>query len=206
MPTGATRLRRDFVSLICLVRAHAILYQAQRERDHHGRIIGTVDGDYEPVRDLVAALIAEGVEASVPERTRETVEAVRNLIDDGEPHPSPKAITDVLEIGRSASYDRIRDALRRGFLVNLAQKSEGGMKLALGAELPAAGEDFLPSAEAIVRSLSESPFGRHSGSTIDLVEGLSGCPDDPEDVREPDQEEVERLAELARATIAEAGS
>jgi hypothetical protein len=34
---------------------------------------------------------------------------------------------------------------------------------------------------------------------------LSGCPDDPEDVREPDQEEVERLAELARAAIAEEG-
>jgi hypothetical protein len=30
MPTRATRLRRDFVSLVCLVRAHAILYQAQR--------------------------------------------------------------------------------------------------------------------------------------------------------------------------------
>ena len=205
MPTGATRLRRDFVSLICLVRAHAILYQAQRERDHHGRIVATVEGDYEPVRDLVAALIAEGVEASVPERTRATVEAVRNLIDNGEPHPSPKAITDVLEIGRSATYDRIRDALRRGFLVNLAHRSERGMKLELGAELPAAGEDFLPSAEAIVRSLSESRFGRNFGSTIDLGELLSGCPDDPGDVREPDQEEIERLAELARAAIAEEG-
>jgi hypothetical protein len=71
MPAGATRLRRDFVSLVCLVRAHAILYQAQRERDQQGRIVATVEGDYEPVRALVAALIAEGVEASVPERTRE---------------------------------------------------------------------------------------------------------------------------------------
>ena len=79
------------------------------------------------------------------------------------------------------------------------------MKLELGAELPAAGEDFLPSAEAIVRSLSESRFGRNFGSTIDLGEVLSGCPDDPEDVREPDQEEIERLAELARAAIAEEG-
>jgi hypothetical protein len=172
MPTGATRLRRDFVSLVCLVRAHAILYQAQRERDQQGRIVATVDGDYEPVRDLVAALIAEGVEASVPERTRETVEAVRRLIDEGESHPSPKAISDLLEIGRSATYDRLRDALRRGYLVNAAHKSERGMKLELGAELPAAGEDFLPSAEAIVRSVSESPFGRNFGSTIDLGEGF----------------------------------
>jgi hypothetical protein len=45
------------------------------------------------------------------------------------------------------------------------------MKLKLGAELPAAGEEFLPSAEAIVRSVSRSPFGRNFGSTIDLHEG-----------------------------------
>ena len=50
MPSGATRLRRDFVSLLCLVRAHAILYQAQRQRDAQSRIIATAEGDYEPVR------------------------------------------------------------------------------------------------------------------------------------------------------------
>jgi hypothetical protein len=206
MPIGATRLRRDFVSLVCLVRAHAILYQAQRERDRHGRIVASVEGDYEPVRALVAELIAEGVEESVPERTRATVEAVRRLIDVGEAHPSPKAIADVLEVGRSATYDRIRDALRRGYLVNAAQKSERGLKLELGAELPAAGEDFLPSAQAIVRSLSGSPSGRDFGSTIDLGERLSSCPDDPEDVREPDQEEVERLAEVYRTAVGEEDS
>jgi hypothetical protein len=78
MPTGATRLRRDFVSLLSLVRAHAILYQAQRDREHHGRTVATVEGDYEPVRALTGDLIAEGVEASVPARTRETVEVVRS--------------------------------------------------------------------------------------------------------------------------------
>jgi hypothetical protein len=203
MPTGATRLRRDFVSLVCLVRAHAILYQAQRERDTDGRIVASVEGDYEPVRSLVADLIAEGVEASVPERTRETVEAVRRLIDGGQWHPSAKAIADVLEIGRSATYDRIRDALRRGYLVNAAEKGERGMKLEFGAELPAAGEDFLPTVEAIVRSLSKSSSGQNFGSTVETDECLSGCPDDPPVVREPDQEEIERLADLARAAIAE---
>ena len=32
MPASATRLRRDFVSLLCLVRAHAILYRASANR------------------------------------------------------------------------------------------------------------------------------------------------------------------------------
>jgi len=179
MPIGATRLRRDFVSLLCLVRAHAILYQAQRERDPRGRIIATVEGDYEPVRTLIGDLIAEGVEASVPERTRETVEVVRGLINEGKTHPSPKAIADGLEIGRSATYDRIRDALRRGYLVNEAAQHERGMKLAIGAELPAAGEDFLPSSTELVRLMSTELSGQNFGSTKRDCEPSSGCPARP---------------------------
>jgi hypothetical protein len=49
MPKGATRLRRDFVTLLCLVRAHAILHRATREQDAGGRIVATVEGDYAPV-------------------------------------------------------------------------------------------------------------------------------------------------------------
>jgi hypothetical protein len=41
MPTGATRLRRDFVSMLCLIRASALLHQVNRERDEHGRIVAT---------------------------------------------------------------------------------------------------------------------------------------------------------------------
>ena len=184
MPTGATRLRRDFVSILCLVRAHAILYQAQRERDRQGRIIATVEGDYEPVRELVAALIAEGVEASVPKRTRDTVEAVRGLIEVGQTHPSPKAVADVLGVGRSATYDRIKDALRRGYLVNEADRNERGYKLVLGAELPAAGEDYLPKAEAIVRLSSGLASGQTDGSTMQVSDPLSGCPARPDTTRE----------------------
>jgi hypothetical protein len=193
MPVGATRLRRDFVSLLCLVRAHAILYQAQRERDAGGRIVATVEGDYGPVRALVGELIAEGVEASVAARTRETVEAVRDLIDRGTLHPSPKAISDALGIGRSATYDRIRDALRRGYLVNEAAKSERGYQLAIGAELPAAGEDFLPSPETIVRLSSGSPSGQNFGSTMhpdDASSGRPARPDDPVD-DDPAQDELD---------------
>ena len=63
MPTGATRLRRDFVSLLCLVRAHALLHRATREH-RDGRIVATGD-DYGVVRRLIGEIIAEGVEAAV---------------------------------------------------------------------------------------------------------------------------------------------
>ena len=85
MPATATRLRRDFVSVLSLVRAHATLHQAQRERDGQGRIIATIEGDYAPVRSLVGDVIAEGVEATVTDAMRETVEAVQELLDRGRP-------------------------------------------------------------------------------------------------------------------------
>lgn len=75
MPDSATRLRRDFASLLSFVRAHALLCQAQRETDAHGRILASVEGDYGPVRELVSDLIAEGVEAGVSQTIRETVES-----------------------------------------------------------------------------------------------------------------------------------
>jgi hypothetical protein len=198
MPTGATRLRRDFVSLLSLVRAHAILFQAQRERNPGGGIIATVEGDYEPVRALIAALIAEGVEASVPDRTRTTVDVVRGLIDDGKTHPSTKTIADRLRCGRSATYDRIRDALRRGYLVNEANRNERRMKLALGAELPAAGEDFLPSATVIVRLMSGDASGQDSGLTMRDDEPSSGCPASPATPRLGDEMFPVLLADAAR--------
>jgi hypothetical protein len=201
MPAGATRLRRDFVSLLCLVRAHAILYQAQRERDPSGRIISTVEGDYGPVRTLVGELIAEGVEASVPARTRETVEAVRDLTA-GTIHPSPKSISDHLGIGRSATYDRIRDALRRGFLVNEADRTERGYKLTLGAELPASETDFLPAPEDLVRPRPDQPSGQTSGSTVRPSAPSSGRP-----VRPADPQDDALLGdEMYPLLLAEAGN
>ena len=69
-----------------------------------------------PCALLVGDVIAEGVEASVTPAMRETVVAVQELLDEGEEHVSPKALTDRLGVGRSATYDRIRRALLAGYL------------------------------------------------------------------------------------------
>lgn len=76
MPVSAARLRRDFVTLLSLIRAHAALHRATRDEDEQGRIIATID-DYEAVRDLVGDVLGEGVEATVSPAIRETVETVR---------------------------------------------------------------------------------------------------------------------------------
>jgi hypothetical protein len=78
VPPLAVRLRRDFGALLSLIRAHAILHQATRERDDRGRLIATLD-DYASVRQLVADLVSEGIEATVPKSVREAVHAVARL-------------------------------------------------------------------------------------------------------------------------------
>jgi hypothetical protein len=188
MPDGAPRLRRDFVTLLSLVRAHAILYQAQRESDAHGRIIATTDGDYATVRALVSDVIAEGVEASVSPAIRDTVTAVRTLQDQGAERVSPNALIEYLGVGRSATYDRIRRALLKGYLVNEAIKSERGMKLVAGAPLPGE-QDFLPLPEAVVRLMSSRPAGQSSGSTAHVDAASSGCPVPPPDAAQTWAEE-----------------
>ncbi len=120
MPDSATRLRRDFATLLSLVRAHAVLHRAQREQDDRGRLVATLEGDYAPVRELVSSAIAETVDATVSTATRETIEAIRQVIEEGAEHATASAVTARLEVGRSASYDRINRALASGYLTNLA--------------------------------------------------------------------------------------
>ena len=119
VPAVAVRLRRDFGALLNLIRAHALLHQASRERDEHGQIVATLD-DYAVVRGLVNDLIAEGVESSVPLPVRETVNAVREMDE-------PAGITAVavgkrLRLDKSSASRRLRDAGERGYLTNTEQR------------------------------------------------------------------------------------
>jgi hypothetical protein len=187
IPANATRLRRDFGALLNLVRAHAILHQANRDRDGDGDLIATVEGDYAPVRLLVGDVIAESVEATVTAALRETVEAVQELLDDGSEHVSAKALVSHLGVGRSAAYDRIRRALFSGYLVNEAGRSERGYKLTIGAPLPG-DEAFLPSPADVVRSLSGTPTGQtnpHEQRETGVLSGSPVRPADPQEERAP---------------------
>jgi hypothetical protein len=180
MPTAAPRLRRDFVSMLCLVRAHAVLHQATRERDDQGRIVATA-ADYAAVHELLDELVAEAVEATVSGATRETVQAVRDLLaEDGGEHVSVKKIADRLGIGKSATYDRVGRATAAGFLANLAKKDERGWKVALGADLPAGGT-FLPSPDEVFRVDSDDPTGNENGPTTREPNGDSAFPAFPAD-------------------------
>src|SRR5205814_3347563 len=80
IPPVAVRLRRDASTIRGLIKAHALLHQASRERDKQGRIVARLD-DYAVVRELVRDLISDKLGQTVRPETRETVEAVAQYAD-----------------------------------------------------------------------------------------------------------------------------
>ena len=133
VPPVAVRLRRDFGSLLALIRAHAVLHQASRDSDDAGRIIATID-DYAVVRDLVADTISEGVGTTVSETVRETVAAVAALESaDG---VTSRDIATKLNLDKSNVSRRLRVAVDGGYIRNLEDKRGKPGRWAIGDPLP----------------------------------------------------------------------
>jgi hypothetical protein len=160
VPPVAVRLRRDFKTVLTLIRAHALLHQATRRKDTSGSVIATVD-DYAAVRDLVADLVAAGVEATVRPEVRETVGAVSYLIAAGESEVRQADLRSRLKLDKSAISRRVADALDRGYLRNLEDRKGRPARLVPGDALPEELE-VLPSPErlhgcAVARGDKEPP-------------------------------------------------
>jgi hypothetical protein len=147
VPPVAVRLRRDFGVVLNLIRAHAVLHQASREKNGEGHIVATLD-DYARVRDLVEDLISEGVEATVPQSVREVVEAAMQLHEEeGEP-VTTAALARELELDRSAASRRVRAAKDRGYLRDLEDNPRKPSRILPGDHLPDELE-ILPAPEAL---------------------------------------------------------
>lgn len=166
---AAVRLRRDFGSLLALIRTHALLQRDTRQTDDQAQIIATLD-DYGVVRDLVADLVAEGVETEVSAVVRETVDAVRGLLADraGESHNEGVSQTElmkVLRLGRTAVSRRVALALDLGYLHDLESRKGRPARLVLGDPLPE-DRDILPSAEALRQAIEPPPSASDKGERI----------------------------------------
>lgn len=133
VPPVAIRQRRDFGALLALIRAHALLHRATRDRDERGRIVATVD-DYAEVRELVAESFAAGVEATVPAAVRETVGAVRDLAgDDG---VQARLVAERLGVDKSNASRRLRVAADGGYVRNLEDRRGHPARWVPGDPLP----------------------------------------------------------------------
>jgi hypothetical protein len=135
IPPVAVRLRRDFRALLSLIRAHAILHQASRSSDASGRIVATAE-DYAHARELVADLVSEGIEATVPTTVRETVEMVERLHDETEKDVTIAMLAEELELDKSAAWRRVRSAIDRGYLENKEERKGRPAKLVVADALP----------------------------------------------------------------------
>jgi hypothetical protein len=152
IPAKAVRLRRDFVALLSLIQAHAILHQASRERDPQGQIVATLD-DYTSVFELVAHLVAEGVDASVPQQTRETVDAVRQLKTK---YPSRVPLSPVAErlgLDKGSISRRVNAAIGQGYLRNEEERRGRPARLLPDQPLPKETE-ILPAPGALAERCS----------------------------------------------------
>jgi len=142
----AVRLRRDFSAVLSLIKAHALLHRASREIDPGGRIVATL-GDYTAILELTGDIIAQGVEASVPQTVKETVESVDEVLklsDEKPPTTTIAKIAEKLNLDRSAAYRRVQTAIRRGYLQNVEDKKGKPARIALGEPLPLQSGIFPP--------------------------------------------------------------
>lgn len=135
IPPAATRLRRDFEALLTLIRTHALLHRATRERDERGRTVATVE-DYALVRELVADLVSEGVGRTVSPETRETVEAVARLASDHPDGVRQTTLAAELELDKGTVSRRVRKALHGDYLRNREEHRGRPHRLTLGEPLP----------------------------------------------------------------------
>lgn len=135
MPDTAVRLRRDFKQVTGMVRAHALLHRATRERDAKGRIVATPD-DYHVVRELLEPVIAQGIDAGVSDGVREVVEAVARLVKDHGDGVSQAMLVAHLGIDKAAVSRRVKSALSNGYLRNLEDRRGHASRLVPGEPLP----------------------------------------------------------------------
>jgi DNA-binding transcriptional ArsR family regulator len=175
IPPVAVRLRRDVGLLLALIRSHALLHQATRDRDRQGRIIADLD-DYTVVRDLVADIMAQGVGATVSETVRQTVEAVAAIAPPSGVELRPLA--EKLGLDKSNVSRRLRQAADGGYVRDLEEKKGKPGRWVIGDPLPEAAE-LLPD-PAQLRNSTQQPDQDRCGVAVGSDEkstDLTDCRD-----------------------------
>ncbi|UVF21551.1 helix-turn-helix domain-containing protein [Microvirga terrae] len=171
IPPIAVRLRRDFKLLLNLIKAHALLHQASRQRDEQGRVVAILE-DYATIYGLVLESMAEGVQATISPSIRETVDAVRQIAGP-EDTASVSEVAAYLQLDVSSASRRCQTAARRGYLRNEARSLGQTARYVIG--------DALPQEQAIlptVETLSSRRGSAHEGdcTIADETEGQDPPP------------------------------
>jgi hypothetical protein len=135
VPPTAVRMRRDGTILKNLIKANAILHQKTRDRDEQDRIIATLN-DYQIIYELVAEVLAEAMEATVPKHVRETVKAVADIATKRGNHARVIDVAAGLMIDKSAASRRCKRAADLGYICNEEQSKGREAKYVIQNPLP----------------------------------------------------------------------
>jgi hypothetical protein len=151
----ATQMRRDYDRIMDLVEAHAVLHQESRDRDADNHIIATLE-DYEAVYELIGDIVGEASEVTVSDTVRETVQTVRELIEDGE-HVTRNTLAKRLKIVPTSAGRRFAPASGAGYVKedpdNLNQRPK---RYVLGDVPLPENVDVIPSPETLRSCVSAS--------------------------------------------------
>jgi hypothetical protein len=161
VPPVAVRLRRDFRTLLSLIRAHAILHQQTRDRDEGGRIVATLD-DYAVVRELVDEILSSGVGQTVSSTVRETVAAVKALTPTDKDEATAQQVAVELKLDKSAARRRLVAAARDGYIRNLEDHRGRPGRWRVGEPLPG-GTTLLPAASTLATTETAGQEGGDGG-------------------------------------------
>jgi hypothetical protein len=172
IPPVAVRLRRDFGTVLALIRAHAMLHQCNRRRDEAGRVVADLD-DYAEVHRVVADVVAEGVAATVSPTMRETVIAVQ-VLTQGEDAPHPDGamaqhVAHELRLDKSAARRRLLAASNAGYVTNAEDRRGKPGRWLPGDPLPTAVAVLPPChqlATELERNIAGQPADTPDGGTV----------------------------------------
>jgi hypothetical protein len=194
IPPVAVRLRRDLGTLLSLVKAHAILHQATRERDVKGRVVASLT-DYETVRGLMADLLAESVGTTVSKPIRETVNAVGAIFKATEKPVGVSQLARHLKLDKSTVSRRVQVCLDLGYLENLELTKGRKYLLTRGEPLPEE-QEILPMPDQLTDP--DDMYGRVDGHADSMTDSdmewdtiWDGYPDDPEQDYAADSSDLE---------------
>jgi hypothetical protein len=157
IPPVAVRLRRDFHQVLIMIKAHALLHQANRASTAKGEIVATIE-DYSAVYNLIAKLIQQEVGEGISASTRETVEAIQKILDlkKGEPEPyvTQAELKKELKLDKSSTSRRVRVVIEQNHLKNLEDKKRRPFRLVIGDPLPDE-QELLPSPDKLTSEVSK---------------------------------------------------
>jgi hypothetical protein len=127
---SVVRMRRDFNVLLGMIEAHAVLHQASRKRDQHGRIIAT-PGDYEVVAGILAEAFAITSGRKVKEAVRNAIGAVEAL---GGTDVTVAQVARHLKRDRTRATRGLKEAADLGYLINQEAKPGRAARYIIGPD------------------------------------------------------------------------